>query len=429
MTDRSDMEFSLRLSGKVEQILENYYSGRTSQSMLETRLVLEELTYYLVKKYGGEIDREDGTGIGLVSLIFSKNLKRHTTQETREYMRDINQITLPSLHFNSQAGNVDADRDEKIQQMVMKLASILKQQFGFDLHTNRILQLQQERVMEKRGRQLFLDQIKATYTKLGDDLLYSSVDNFQKYFENALNFIENINEEENGKNYIGAPEKRSISSGIRMILDSDDIRLIKAASEFTMAVNDSEFASLLCYKLARLECPSYVRGTSEQREKSRYWHKKSLKYSKQVQNVSLYIENCRCISHTYQYNKKTARHAIKYLDKGIKAAKKESVSFDFWLPLETDKHQILLKLNKDGQTTKLIQDTLAKSVQNGCEEVEAWCYLNLSHIALRTGDLETCLSLNQDAREIGRKLDDKYILGAANSSIGMLKVVMQGRKI
>jgi hypothetical protein len=99
------------------------------------------------------------------------------------------------------------------------------------------------------------------------------------------------------------------------------------------------------------------------------------------------------------------------------------------LPLETDKHQILLKLNKDGQTTKLIQDTLAKSVQNGCEEVEAWCYLNLSHIALRTGDLETCLSLNQDAREIGRKLDDKYILGAANSSIGMLKVVMQGRKI
>ena len=102
MTDRSDMEFCLRLCGKVEQILENYYSGRTSQSMLETRLVLEELTYYLVKKYGGEIDREDGARIGLVSLIFSKNLKRHTTQEIREYMRDINQITLPSLHFNSQ---------------------------------------------------------------------------------------------------------------------------------------------------------------------------------------------------------------------------------------------------------------------------------------------------------------------------------------
>ena len=118
MTETLDMELCHKLSKKIEFILKNYYSGEISKSMLDTRLELEELVYYLVRKYNGKIDREDGSRIGLVALIFSKNLKRHTSKKTREYMKQINQITLPSLHFNSQAGNINDDQDELIERLV-----------------------------------------------------------------------------------------------------------------------------------------------------------------------------------------------------------------------------------------------------------------------------------------------------------------------
>ena len=336
-------------------------------------------------------------------------------------MKQINQITLPSLHFNSQAGNINDDQDELIGQILVKFSMIFQHQFGYDLGTKEIVQLQQEQIMQKNGQKLIVDMIKQKYTKSGEDLVYACVDVFQRHLDQSLDFIETINKKGNRTKHINLTKQALRDNGLRSILNSDDIHLVKAACEYSIEIDNAVLAEGLSYRLARLICPSYVRGTPEQRKESRDWHLISLRYSKKIQNVFGYMENCRCISHTYEHDIKTAHNAKTYLEKGLKAAKKKSVNIQTWLCMETDKNQILLKLRRNKQAIQLIQETLAKSIQYGCEREEAICYLNLATIASFSGDDEASLALHNDARVIGQRLDDKYILSAANSGIGMLK--------